>query len=419
MKYSIIIPNRNRKEFLEYAIASVLSQAGDRTDYELLVSDNYSSDGSYEYIQTITHPCVKILRPPSIKTMSTHFEYLLDQAQGDWITIVGSDDGVQPYFFSLADRLIELANTQNIRVINGERAYYFWQDCGKKYGNIQTQYIAESRYIIKSADKEFMPTLLRGEGFFSMPQIYAGSLVHKDVIAYIKRAQNGIFFKSIAGDGYASAAMASIGERYIHSYVPLTWIGTSPEKQKVAEFYDLPKDTIECAKELGGDYANLKHIGITMWMWECMLNASMLQSQKTQRFYRTKSVAYIICVTIVRERHKYTKYMTTDEKIIGERNFKNLMQRLDVNPAIVYTMAFILHFYKQDFFVRAWRKIGRICGFIPQPFKILTNCHNPTKNANILESCKLTQELYDKEFANTKIHLKTKRYWREWIVKSK
>lgn len=412
MKYSIIIPNRNRKEYLEYIIASVLLSAHDRTDYEILVSDNYSSDGSYEYIQTITHPCVKILRPPSIKTMSTHFEYLLDQARGDWVTIVGSDDGVQPYFFSLADRLIELANTQKIRVINGERAYYFWEGF-KEHENMQTLYKAEMRFIIKSADKEFMPTLLSGAGFFSMPQIYAGSLVHRDVITHIKKSQNGIFFKSIAGDAYASAAMASIGERYIHSYVPLTWIGTSPEKQKVAEFYDLPKDTIECAKELGGDYANLKHIGVTMWMWDAMLNASMLQNPKTQRFYRAKFAIYIICATIVKERYIYAKYMTDGEA--GEQNLKNLMQRFGINPIIVYMIAFVLRFYRQDFFTRAWRKLGRMCGLIPKPFRISIDYHSPTQNANILESCKLTQRLYDKEFAKAKIHLKTKRYWREWM----
>lgn len=424
MKYSIIVPVRNCREFVEYAITSVLSQAGNRTDYEVLVSDNYSSDGSYEYIQTITHPCVKILQPPSVKTMAAHYEWLLEQTQGDWITIVGSDDGVQPYFFSLADRLIELANEQNIKIINGERAYYFWPDCSKEYKNIQTQYIADRRYIIKSADKEFIPTLLSGKGFFSMPQIYAGSLVHKDVVAHIKECQNGIFFRSVSPDAYASAAIASIGEQYIHSYIPLTWIGSSPKsigggtnRQKVNDIFDLPKGMIECAKELGGDYAQIGHIAVTLFMWESMLNAFALQDSKTQQFYRSRFTAYIICAAIVRERRSYVLCTEEDIKMynLEEQNFQNLMQRLGVSPAIVCIIAFILRFYRQDFFARAWRKLGRMCGLIPKPFRILTDYHSPTQNANILESCKLTQRLYDKEFAKAKIHLKTKRYWREWM----
>lgn len=415
IKYSIIIPVRNCKEFVPYAIASVLEQAGDREDYEVIVSDNYSSDGSYEYVQTLTHKRVRVMRPPQVCTMSSHYEWLLAQSRGEWVSIVGSDDGVQPYFFHLSDRLIEQANKQGIRIVNGARAYYFWAGCSESYKDVQTAYIAEARFIIKDARKEFIPTLLSAEGFFAMPQIYAGSLVHKSVIATIKARQDGIFYKSASPDGFASAAIASLGEHYIHSHIPLTWIGSSPKsigggvnKQKAKELFALPKDSIECAKELGGDYALLGDIAVTMWMWEPMLNAKMLQDPKTQAFWRSKWASTMVLATIVKERRKYPRIQ--DDYELGEQQLQKLIWCTKTSKLAIYSLAFLLRFYRQDFFSRAYRKLLRTFGLLAKPIKVDSSYNSPTQNANILESSKQTLAVYEEHFAATPIVLERKHY---------
>lgn len=415
IKYSIIIPVRNCKEFVPYAIASVLEQAGDREDYEVIVSDNYSSDGSYEYVQTLTHKRVRVMRPPQVCTMSSHYEWLLAQSRGEWVSIVGSDDGVQPYFFHLSDRLIEQANKQGIRIVNGARAYYFWAGCSESYKDVQTAYIAEARFIIKDARKEFIPTLLSAEGFFAMPQIYAGSLVHKSVIATIKARQDGIFYKSASPDGFASAAIASLGEHYIHSHIPLTWIGSSPKsigggvnKQKAKELFALPKDSIECAKELGGDYALLGDIAVTMWMWEPMLNAKMLQDPKTQAFWRSKWASTMVLATIVKERRKYPRIQ--DDYELGEQQLQKLIWCTKTSKLAIYSLAFLLRFYRQDFFSRAYRKLLRTFGLLAKPIKVDSSYNSLTQNANILESSKQTLAVYEEHFAATPIVLERKHY---------
>ncbi|MBR2495411.1 glycosyltransferase family A protein [Helicobacter sp.] len=416
IKYSIIIPVRNCKEFVPYAIASVLEQAGDREDYEVIVSDNYSSDGSYEYVQTLTHKRVRVMRPPQVCTMSSHYEWLLAQSRGEWVSIVGSDDGVQPYFFHLSDRLIEQANKQGIRIVNGARAYYFWAGCSESYKDVQTAYIAEARFIIKDARKEFIPTLLSAEGFFAMPQIYAGSLVHKSVIATIKARQDGIFYKSASPDGFASAAIASLGEHYIHSHIPLTWIGSSPKsigggvnKQKAKELFALPKDSIECAKELGGDYALLGDIAVTMWMWEPMLNAKMLQDPKTQAFWRSKWASTMVLATIVKERRKYPRIQ--DDYELGEQQLQKLIWCTKTSKLAIYSLAFLLRFYRQDFFSRAYRKLLRTFGLLAKPIKVDSSYDSPTQNTNILESSKQTLAVYEEHFATTPITLERKYYY--------
>lgn len=49
---SIIVPTRNRKELLHRQIGAVLSQ-GDRVDWELIVVDNGSTDGTVEAVQDL------------------------------------------------------------------------------------------------------------------------------------------------------------------------------------------------------------------------------------------------------------------------------------------------------------------------------------------------------------------------------
>lgn len=222
---SVIIPSRNCLTYLKYAIQSVIMQEYD--NYELIVSDNHSDDNTWEYLQGIQHPRVRIMQPPKTCSMSGHYEWLLNQARGDWITIVGSDDGVQPYFFQLAGQLIDFANAHNIKVINAERAYYFWQN--GLWENVQTSYMAYPYFVLKNAGDEFFSTMLTAKGYFSLPQIYAGSLVHRDMIKQIKDKQNGRFYNDINPDAYGAAALASIGASYIHSYIPLIWVGTSTQ----------------------------------------------------------------------------------------------------------------------------------------------------------------------------------------------
>lgn len=94
VKISVCIPSRNALNYVRYAIESVLNQ--EYEDYELLVSDNHSNDGTWDYLKTLSHPKLRIMQPPKMCSMSGHYEWLLTQTKGDWVTIIGADDGMQP-----------------------------------------------------------------------------------------------------------------------------------------------------------------------------------------------------------------------------------------------------------------------------------------------------------------------------------
>ena len=122
-KYSIIIPVNNVINYLPGAIESIISQ--DYNNYELIISDDSSTDGTAEYVDTLSHHAIRVIHTPKRMTTAEHFDWALTHAKGEWCIFVGGDDGLQPYFFILADKLTDIATTKNIRAIVIRRAYFF------------------------------------------------------------------------------------------------------------------------------------------------------------------------------------------------------------------------------------------------------------------------------------------------------
>lgn len=87
---SVIIPSYNRVSFLKQTIESVLAQS--YSQVELLVIDDGSSDGSYELAQQYEQ--IRLLTHPERQNrgQSASINLGLQQAQGDYIAILDSDD---------------------------------------------------------------------------------------------------------------------------------------------------------------------------------------------------------------------------------------------------------------------------------------------------------------------------------------
>lgn len=123
MKYPILIPTYNPGKYIDGCLQSIISQS--YSDVEIIISDDSSTDGTREYLSTVNDPRVSVIYPPESMSMSEHWNWLLSRAHGEWIIFVGQDDGLQAYFFELADFLVQKAQQKNLRAIASERAYYF------------------------------------------------------------------------------------------------------------------------------------------------------------------------------------------------------------------------------------------------------------------------------------------------------
>ncbi len=105
MKFSICIPNYNYARYLPHAIQSVLDQQG--VDFELLFSDNASTDDSVEAIRRFNDPRIKISRNAYNIGFAGNVERAARMASGDAMIMLSSDDLVRPGALACYQRLFE------------------------------------------------------------------------------------------------------------------------------------------------------------------------------------------------------------------------------------------------------------------------------------------------------------------------
>jgi glycosyltransferase involved in cell wall biosynthesis len=87
---SILMPTFNRPQFLPATIASVFAQSF--TDWELIIADDGSDAETRDYLQSLTHPRVRVLwmehtgKPPVMLNAAWHV------ARGEFVAFLDSDD---------------------------------------------------------------------------------------------------------------------------------------------------------------------------------------------------------------------------------------------------------------------------------------------------------------------------------------
>lgn len=96
MKISVIIVTFNRENYLIRALRSVFAQS--LTDFELVIVNNGSTDGSVELCKeyALKEPRIKLINIEQNKGASQGRNAGLDAASGEYITIVDDDDYCEP-----------------------------------------------------------------------------------------------------------------------------------------------------------------------------------------------------------------------------------------------------------------------------------------------------------------------------------
>ncbi|MHC4390302.1 MAG: glycosyltransferase [Planctomycetota bacterium] len=89
-RVSVIIPTYNRASFLLEAIASVLAQSF--TDFELLVVDDGSTDGTRALLEAVDDPRVRILHHDENRGISATVNTGIRHARGELVSRLDSDD---------------------------------------------------------------------------------------------------------------------------------------------------------------------------------------------------------------------------------------------------------------------------------------------------------------------------------------
>lgn len=118
MEFSIIIPVYNKRKHLERAINSVLNQT--YQNFELILVDDSSTDGSYEYLESLKSDKIRLFRrdTPGPGGYSARNLGIL-KARSTWICFLDADD---EWYLSYLKNIVRLRKKH----INSEIVAFNW-----------------------------------------------------------------------------------------------------------------------------------------------------------------------------------------------------------------------------------------------------------------------------------------------------
>jgi glycosyltransferase involved in cell wall biosynthesis len=229
MKFSVLIPTRERLELLRHAVESVRLQ--DYADWEVVISDNASSQDVAGYVASLGEPRVRYSRTETLLPVTDNWNRALEQSSGDYLIMLGDDDALLPRCLSAAQRLLEEWRDPDLIYTQALQFAYPGVVPGEPEGFVQAGY------------SEIFPDGAAGP--FLLPAQAAEALVRQAMafrIRYGFNAQHfifshrlvealrskGAFFQSPYPDYYAANAMLLAARSIVAHPRPLVLIGISP-----------------------------------------------------------------------------------------------------------------------------------------------------------------------------------------------
>lgn len=107
-RFSIILPVRNGGEHLKLCVASILAQTR-ADDFDLFILENGSTDGTAEWLRTLSDPRVQVQPSRESLTIEENWARILEISRGDFMTMIGHDDLLEPTFLEVIHALIQRA----------------------------------------------------------------------------------------------------------------------------------------------------------------------------------------------------------------------------------------------------------------------------------------------------------------------
>ena len=103
-KFSIILPVRNGGSYVKECVQSILSQSVE--DFDLQVLDNSSTDGTLEWIRSLTDVRITVYPAPRPMTIEENWGWIVSIPKNEFMTMIGHDDLLHPSYLKEMNELI-------------------------------------------------------------------------------------------------------------------------------------------------------------------------------------------------------------------------------------------------------------------------------------------------------------------------
>ena len=237
LKFSVVIPTRERAGTLHYSLRTCLDQNFD--DYEVIVSDNFSSPATRAVVDEAASSKVRYFRTPSPLAMASNWEFGVSQARGEYVLLIGDDDGLLPHALETLDALIRRERPKAIR---WDAVFYTWPTYTLP-GQENYLRIPMGRRIQEvDSFRTIREVIAFRELYTVLPMLY-NSAVHRDVLKTM-RAKTGRVFPHSIPDVYSGFAIAAVAGKYLSTEVPLSISGQSAASNGIAVLFQRSQSKI-------------------------------------------------------------------------------------------------------------------------------------------------------------------------------
>ena len=188
-------------------------------------------------MDSLASPKVRYVRSDDPLAMSENWELAVSHADGEYVLVIGDDDGLLLHALQYLDRLLQ---ARPVKVLRWERVSYQWPD---------------TRLMPYSDNMLHLPLVCRDQWMWGrevilmaakrgaqtrLPMLY-NSAIHKDLLAEL-RQRTGRVFGAAAPDVYSGFAFAYLAGSYLSCGVPITISGGS--RHSTGMVHNMPKEPI-------------------------------------------------------------------------------------------------------------------------------------------------------------------------------
>lgn len=238
VRFSIVVPTCERAATLRFALRTCLDQAFD--DYEVVVSDNHSTPETKAVVDACGSPKVRYVRTPERVAMSTNWEFGVGHARGEYVLVIGDDDGLLPHALAELDGL---AHAHGPKAIRWAMALYTWPTIALPG---QGDYICVplGREVVERDGRELIREAAAFRANYTdLPMMY-NTAVRRDVLDDLRR-RTGRVFAHPSPDVYSGFAIAHAAGRFLSTSVAMTVSGLSGTSNGIANLFNRGRSEIE------------------------------------------------------------------------------------------------------------------------------------------------------------------------------
>ena len=90
-KISVVVTTHNGKKFIRKQINSIIDSLFQHKNYEILISDDSSTDETFQILKNIKNNKIKLFKN-NFKNINQNINFLINKSKGDYIFISDQDD---------------------------------------------------------------------------------------------------------------------------------------------------------------------------------------------------------------------------------------------------------------------------------------------------------------------------------------